>query len=84
MGAPFWPASVISEAARHPPHPVEQARQLGVGESLLCDRQHVAVLPLGHVDDHLVRTNGLSLDNRIGRKESRLRQRRNERICKWE
>ena len=27
---------------------------------------------------------GLSLDNRIGRKESRLGQRRNERICKWE
>ena len=27
---------------------------------------------------------GLSLDNRIGRKELRLGQRRNERICKWE
>jgi hypothetical protein len=27
---------------------------------------------------------GLSLDNRIGRKESRMRQRRNERICKCE
>jgi hypothetical protein len=31
-----------------------------------------------------LRTKGLSLDNRIGRKESRLGQRRNERICKWE
>jgi hypothetical protein len=27
---------------------------------------------------------GLRLDNRIGRKESRLGQRRNERICIWE
>jgi hypothetical protein len=31
-----------------------------------------------------VERKGLSLDNRIGRKESRLGQRRNERICKWE
>jgi transposase len=30
------------------------------------------------------KTKGLSLDNRIGRKESRLRQRRNERIGKCE
>src|SRR5271165_6140417 len=71
-----WRRAARRSAAGRRTADVSIGRRLLRGQPLLHRRRYTEHVPTG--------AKGLSLDKRIGRKESGWRQRRNERICKWE